>query len=101
MSSKFGGWVRGKFVSPAFFATRVPRYSVISAPSPIGLALGSSEFSPSSSLYFLEQQQSKYQHVQLPTQLPTQLPLLVSLLASKHASKHASCDVFKHALFAP
>ncbi len=27
MSSKFGGWVRGKFVSPAFFATRVvPSY---------------------------------------------------------------------------
>ncbi len=26
MNSIFGGWVPGKFVSPAFFATRVPPY---------------------------------------------------------------------------
>ncbi len=31
MSSKFGGWVRGKFVSPAFFATRVGVRLVASA----------------------------------------------------------------------
>jgi len=32
MSSKFGGWVRGKFVSPAFFATRVGKVGMYYLP---------------------------------------------------------------------
>lgn len=34
MSSKFDGWVRGKFVSPAFFATRVTSSTLAGSPVP-------------------------------------------------------------------